>query len=138
MTPEEIECFCEVKGARVRIESPAGTITYSSKGVQIGGMLFAWPGDPSAPLAPQQDVLDKAKKFVIQPKFGAEMAVAMNRQGGSGATRAMGVATVPQRKNGRGNPPQQWRTKRITSRLACHGSQSLPSPRAKKLFREEL
>jgi hypothetical protein len=73
MTPEEIECFCEVKGARVWIESPAGTITYSSKGVQIGSMLFAWSGDPSAPLALQQEVLNKAKKFVIQPKFGAEM-----------------------------------------------------------------
>ena len=73
MTLEEIKCFCEVKGATVRIESPAGTITYSSKGVQIGSMPFAWPGDPSAPLALQQEALNKAKKFVIQPKFGAEM-----------------------------------------------------------------
>ena len=73
MTLEEIKCFCEEKGATVRIESPAGTITYSSKGVQIGSMLFAWPGDPSAPLALQQEGLDKAKKFVIRPKFGAEM-----------------------------------------------------------------
>jgi len=29
MTLEEIKCFCEEKGAAVRVESPLGTITYS-------------------------------------------------------------------------------------------------------------
>jgi hypothetical protein len=44
-------------------------------------MLFAWPGDPSAPLALQQEALGKAKKFVSQPKFGAEMELSRERFG---------------------------------------------------------
>lgn len=70
MTPEEISCFCETKGATVRVESPVGTITYSPKGIQTGPTVFGWQGDPLPPFPSQQEVLDKAEKFIIQPKFG--------------------------------------------------------------------
>ena len=77
MTPEEIKCFCEARGATVRIESPVGTITYSSKGIQIGPTVFSWQGDPPPALAFQ--VLEKADKFIIQPKFGAEKELSRER-----------------------------------------------------------
>ena len=50
-----------------------GTITYSPKGIEIGTTVFAWHGDPRPPLAPQQEILENANKFIIQPKFGAEI-----------------------------------------------------------------
>ena len=75
MTPEEIRCFCEEKGATVRVESPVGTITYSPQGIQIGPTIFAWQGEPLPPVPSQQEVLEKAAKFVIQPKFGAALEV---------------------------------------------------------------
>ncbi len=75
MTLEEIRCFCEVKGAIVRVESPAGTITYSSSGIQIGDTLFSWQDVPQVALASQQEALAKADKFVIRPKFGDEKEV---------------------------------------------------------------
>ncbi len=74
MTLEEIKCFCEGKGTTVRIESPVGTITCSSKGIQIGATLFAWQSDPP-PHASQREVLEKADRFFIQPKFGDEKEV---------------------------------------------------------------
>ena len=70
MTLEEIRCFCEAKGATVRIESPVGTIAFSPKGVQIGPTIFSWEGDPPLPVASEQEVLEKAEKFTIVPKFG--------------------------------------------------------------------
>jgi hypothetical protein len=78
MTLEEIKCFSEGKGATVRIESPVGTITCSSKGIQIGPTLFAWQNDP-LPLASQWEVLEKADRFFIQPKFGDEKEVSRER-----------------------------------------------------------
>jgi hypothetical protein len=73
MTPEEIRCFCEAKGATVQVDSPIGTIKYSAKGIQIGPTVFSWQGDPPPELASHQEVLEKVEKFVIQPKFGNEM-----------------------------------------------------------------
>ena len=73
MTLEEIKCFCEEKGATVRVESPVGTITYSPKGTQFGVTLFSWQGEAPPVLASQ--VLEKALKFVIQPKFGEALEV---------------------------------------------------------------
>lgn len=70
MAPEEISCFCETKGATVHVESPVGTITYSPKDIQTGPTVFGWQGDPLPPFPSQQGVLDKAEKFIIQPKFG--------------------------------------------------------------------
>ncbi len=75
MTFEEIRCFCETEGAAVRIESPAGTVTYSSSGIQIGDTLFSWQDVPQVALANQQEVLAKTDKFVIRPKFGQEKQV---------------------------------------------------------------
>ena len=75
MTLEEVRCFCEVKGAAVRIECPAGTVTYSSSGMQIGDTLFSWQDVPQVALASQQEALAKADKFVIGPKFGDEKEV---------------------------------------------------------------
>jgi len=75
MTLEEIKCFCEAKGAAVRIESAAGMVTYSSSGIQIGEASFSWQDVPQAALASQQDALAKADKFVIRPKFGNEKEV---------------------------------------------------------------
>ncbi len=75
MTLEEIRCFCEAKGAAVRVESPAGTITYSSSGIQIGATLFGWQDVPQVALASQQQALAKADKFVIRPKYGDEKEV---------------------------------------------------------------
>ncbi len=49
-----------------------GTITYSPKGIEIGATMFAWHSDPRPPLAPQQEILENADKFIIRPKFGAE------------------------------------------------------------------
>ncbi len=72
MTLEEIKCFCKEKGATLRVESPLETITYSPKGIEIGADLFAWDSDPRPPLAPQQEILEHADKFIIQPKFGAK------------------------------------------------------------------
>jgi len=69
MTPEEIRCFCQEKGATVWVESPGGTITYSSKGIQIGPAIFAWQGEPPPPNTFLQGVLEKVDKFIIQPKF---------------------------------------------------------------------
>ena len=77
--PEEIRCFCEAKGATVQVDSPVGTITYSAKGIQIGPTVFAWQGDPPPELASHQEVLEKAEKFVIQPKFGKEMELTRER-----------------------------------------------------------
>ena len=71
MTPEGIRCFCEAKGATVRVESLVGTITYSPKGIQIKSTVFSWQGEAPPVLASQ--VLEKADKFVIQPKFGAAL-----------------------------------------------------------------
>jgi hypothetical protein len=79
MTLEEIKCFCEGQGATVRIESPVGTITCSSKkGIQIGATLFAWQSDPP-PLASQQELLDRAAKFCVQPKFGDEKEISREK-----------------------------------------------------------
>ena len=75
MTPEEIRCFCEAKGATLHVQSSVGTITYSSKGIQIGPTLFTWQGDPLPALPSQQEVLEKADKFIIQPRFGAALEV---------------------------------------------------------------
>ena len=72
MTPEEIRCFCESKGATVHVESPVGTITFLPTGMRIGPTVFSWQGDPSPPLAAVQEVLDEANDFVIQPKFGGQ------------------------------------------------------------------
>ena len=79
MTPEEIKCFCEEKGATVRVESPLGAITYSPKGIQIGPAFFEWQGEPPAPLTFQQEVLRRADKFIIQPKFGAEQELSREK-----------------------------------------------------------
>ena len=73
MTPEDIRCFCEAKGATVQVESPVGKITYSAKGIQIGAAAFAWQGDPLPPAPSQEEVLEKADRFLIQPKFGAAL-----------------------------------------------------------------
>src|SRR5262249_37812776 len=73
MTPEEIRCFCESKDTTVRVESRIGTITYSPKGVEIEPTLFSWCDEPPAPLTFQQVVLNRAKKFIIRPKFGEEI-----------------------------------------------------------------
>ncbi len=75
MTLEEIRCFCEAKGAAVRIESSAGTVTYSSSGIQIGATFFSWQDVRQVALASQQEALAKADKFVIRPKFGDEKEV---------------------------------------------------------------
>lgn len=75
MTSEEIRCFCESKGATVRVESRIGTITYSPKGVEIGPTLFSWRGEPPAPSAFQQEVLNRAEKFIVRPKFGEEKEI---------------------------------------------------------------
>lgn len=75
MTLEEIKCFCEEKGATVQVKSPLGTITCSPEGIEMGTTVFAWHGDPRPPLAPQQEILENAHKFIIQPKFGAEIEV---------------------------------------------------------------
>ena len=75
MTQEEIRCFCEAKGATVQVDSPVGTITYSAKGIQIGPTVFAWQGDPLPPVPSQEEVLEKADRFLIQPKFGAAREV---------------------------------------------------------------
>ena len=80
MTPEEIRCFCEAKGATVHVQSPVGTIMYSSKGIQIGPTVFAWQGDPLPPPVPsQQELLAKAERFVIQPKFGLALEVSREK-----------------------------------------------------------
>ena len=79
MTPEEIRCFCEAKGATVHVETPVGTITYSSKGIQIGPTVFAWQGDPLPPVPSQQELLEKAGRFVIQPKFGVTLEVSREK-----------------------------------------------------------
>ena len=79
MTPEQIRCFCEAKGATVQIESPLGTITYSPKGIEIGTTAFAWHGDLRPPLAPQQEILENADKFMIQPKFGGELQLSREK-----------------------------------------------------------
>ncbi len=79
MTLEEIRCFCESKGATVRVESPVATVTYSPKGIQIGSTFFAWEGDQPPPCAPQEEVLEKTTRFVIQPKFGPEIEVSRER-----------------------------------------------------------
>ncbi len=79
MTLEEIKCFCESKRATVQIESPVGTITYSSKGIQIGPTVFAWQGAPLPPVPSQQEVLEKADRFVIQPKFGVALEVSREK-----------------------------------------------------------
>ena len=79
MTLEEIRCFCQEKGATVRVESPAGTITYSSKDIQIGTAIFAWQGDPPPPSTFLQGVLEKADKFIIQPKFGDNKELSRER-----------------------------------------------------------
>ena len=79
MTPEEIRCFCESKGATVQAESPVGTITYSAKGIQIGPTVFAWQGDALPPVPSQEEVLEKADKFLIQPKFGTSLEVSREK-----------------------------------------------------------
>ena len=79
MTLEEIKCFCEEKGATVRVESPLATITYSPEGIEIGTAVFAWHGDPRPPLAPPQEILQNADKFIIQPKFGAEIELSREK-----------------------------------------------------------
>ena len=79
MTPEEIRCFCEAKGATVQVESPVGTITYSAMGIQIGPTVFAWQGDPFPPVPSQQKVLEKADRILIQPKFGAAREVSREK-----------------------------------------------------------
>ena len=79
MTPEEIRCFCEAKGATVHVESPVGTIMYSSKGIQIGPTVSAWQGDPLPAVPSQQEVLEKADKFIIQPKFGVALEVSREK-----------------------------------------------------------
>ena len=81
MTLEGIKCFCEEKGATVRVESPLGTITYSPEGIEIGTAVFGWHGDPRPPLAPQQEILQNADKFIIQPKFGAEIELSRAKFG---------------------------------------------------------
>ncbi len=73
MTLEEIKCFCESKGATVHVESPAGTITFLPTGIQIGPTVFSWQGGLPPELASHQEVLEKAEKFVIHPKFGNEI-----------------------------------------------------------------
>ncbi len=78
MTLEEIRCFCESKGASVRVESPVVTVTYSPKGIQIGSTFFAWEGD-RPPHAPQEEILEKTTRFIIQPKFGPEIKVSRAR-----------------------------------------------------------
>ena len=77
MTLEEIKCFCEEKGATVRVGSPVGTITYSPNGVQIGVTVFSWQGEAPPALASQ--VLEKADKFIIQPKFGEALEVSREK-----------------------------------------------------------
>lgn len=79
MTPEEIRCFCEAKGATVQVESPVGTITYSAKGIQIGRTVFAWPGDALPPVPSQEEVVEKADSFLIQPKFGAARRISREK-----------------------------------------------------------
>ncbi len=79
MTPEEIKCFCEEKGATVRVEGPVGTITYSSRGIQMGATMFPWQGEPQAPVAFQQEVLNRAEKFIIRPKFGEEKEIVRDK-----------------------------------------------------------
>ncbi len=78
MTLEEIKCFCEGKGATVRIESPVGAITCSSKGIQIGATLFAWQNDPP-PHASQREVLENADRFFVRPKFGDEKEISRQK-----------------------------------------------------------
>ncbi len=73
VTLEEIKCFCESKGATVHFESPVGTITFLPTGIRIGPTVVSWQGDPPPELVSHQEVLEKAEKFVIQPKFGNEM-----------------------------------------------------------------
>jgi len=77
MTLEEIKCFCESKRATVQIESPIGTITFLPTGIQIGPTLFAWQGEAPPVLASQ--VLEKADKFVIQPKFGEALELSLEK-----------------------------------------------------------
>jgi hypothetical protein len=69
MTPEEVRCFCEAKGATVRVETPAGTFAFSPSGIQIGPTVFSWESGP-LPLASPQEILGKAETFTIVPKFG--------------------------------------------------------------------
>ncbi len=78
MTLEEIKCFCEGKGTTERVESPVGTITCSSKGIQIGATLFAWQSDPP-PLTSQREVLEKADRFFVRPKFGDEKEISRQK-----------------------------------------------------------
>ena len=73
MTIEELKCFCESKGATVHVESPVGTITFLPSGIRIGPTVFSWQGGPPPELASHHEVLEKAEKFVIHPKFGNEI-----------------------------------------------------------------
>lgn len=79
VTLEEIKCFCESKGATVHVESPVGTIAFLPTGVRIGPTVVSWQGDPPPELASLQEVLEKAEKFVIHPKFGKEMELTRDR-----------------------------------------------------------
>ena len=79
MTPEQIRCFCESKGATVRVESRIGIIAYSGAGVQVGPTLFSWHGEQQAPLAFQQEVLNRAEKLIIRPRFGEEKEITRDK-----------------------------------------------------------
>jgi len=73
VTFEEIECFCESKRATVHVESPVGTITFLPTGIRIGPTVVSWQGDPPPELASHMEIVEKADKFVIQPRFGNEI-----------------------------------------------------------------
>lgn len=79
MTPEEIRCFCEAKSATVWVESPSERLHSMPTGIRIGPTIFSWQGDPTPELASFAEVLEKAEKFIIRPKFGDELALTRER-----------------------------------------------------------
>ncbi len=45
----------------------------------MGATMFPWQGEPQAPVAFQQEVLNRAEKFIIRPKFGEEKEIVRDK-----------------------------------------------------------